>query len=165
MNLIFGYIKYNIYIKFILIFTSIILFRILFHYYKKDNLFFEYENAKNKEYCKSNALLVYDYVYSLQKPHKYVNIGDYIQSLAALQYIPKKCKPIFIERDTIQYYYGPKAKLIMNGWFNIQEGNKYPSDSINPIYISYHLEKSINDNSMVQQLKNINLSAAPINFL
>ena len=153
MNLIFGYIKYNIYIKFILIFASIILFRILFHYYKKDNLFFEYENAKNKEYCKSNALLVYDYVYSLQKPHKYVNIGDYIQSLAALQYIPKKCKPIFIERDTIQYYYGPKAKLIMNGWFNIQEGNKYPSDSINPIYISYHLEKSINDNSMVQQLK------------
>ena len=70
-----------------------------------------------------------------------------------MQYIPKKCKPIFIERDTIQYYYGPKVKLIMNGWFNIQEGNKYPSDSINPIYISYHLEKSINDNSMVQQLK------------
>ena len=54
--------------------------------------------------------MIYDYYYEgkLNCP----NIGDYIQSLAALQYLPKNCKPYFVDRDMIQFYHGPKIKLI-----------------------------------------------------
>ena len=81
------------------------------------------------------------------------NIGDYIQSLAAYQYLPKKCSPILIERDTIQYYHGPKVKLIMNGWFSIQEGNKYTSEQIDPLYLSIHIQNKIIDRRMIVHLK------------
>ena len=49
------------------------------------------------------------------------NIGDYIQSLTALQYLPKNCKPYLVDRDTIQFYKGPKIKLIMNSWNRIRK--------------------------------------------
>ena len=55
---------------------------------------------------------------------KYGNIGDYIQSLAALQYLPNNCSPIFIDRDSFQFYNGENVKLIMNGWYRIFNGNK-----------------------------------------
>ena len=67
------------------------------------------------------------------------NIGDYIQSLAALQYLPKNCKPYFVDRDTIQFYNGSKVKLIMNSWNEIAKGNKHISNQIIPIFISYHI--------------------------
>lgn len=119
---------------------------------KKNNYFFS-ENGTNKEYCKNYGLLVYDYHYSFTKPVNRVNIGDYIQSLAAFQYLPKNCFPILIERDTIQYYHGPKAKLIMNGWFSIKEGNKYTSEQIDPLYLSFHINNDIKEKSMIEHLK------------
>ena len=66
--------------------------------------------------------------------HYYENIGDYIQSLAALQYLPKNCKPYLVDRNRIQYYNGPNVKLIMNSWNKIVGGTKYISDKINPIF-------------------------------
>ena len=153
MNLfIYKYNKYNkqIYIK--LIFKSISIFFLgILSIYSKQNYFF-FEN-KEKEYCKNNALLVYDYIYNFEKSIKEVNIGDYIQSLAALQYIPKNCFPILIERDSVQYYHGPKVNLIMNGWFYIREGNKFTSESINPIYLSYHIQNNIKDNRVFKNLR------------
>ena len=73
--------------------------------------------------------------------HYYENIGDYIQSLAALQYLPKNCKPYLVDRNRIQYYNGPNVKLIMNSWNKIVGGTKYISDKINPIFLSYHINK------------------------
>lgn len=131
-----------------LIFILLLIFLIL--NFKKNFFFFELD--KN-EYCKNEALLVYDYVYNFERPFNEVNIGDYIQSLAALQYIPKKCVPILIDRDTIQYYHGPKVKLLMNGWFYIKEGNKYTSEKIVPLYLSYHLQNFVNDSRMIAHLK------------
>ena len=139
-------------------FRKIIKFKIIFILIlilstkKKNNLFF-FENEKNKEYCKNYGLLVYDYHYSLTKPVNNVNIGDYIQSLAAFQYLPKKCYPILIDRDTIQYYHGPKIHLLMNGWFKIQEGNKFTSEQIDPLYLSIHFENNIIDKRMIDHLK------------
>ena len=98
-------------------------------------------------------ILVYDYHYSFSKPFKIVNIGDYIQSLAAFQYLPKKCFPILIDRDTVQYYHGPKVKLLMNGWYLIKEGNKFTSEQIDPLYLSIHIRNDIKDQRMIEHLK------------
>ena len=105
-----------------------------------DNKFFFELNQNELNYCLNYGLYVYDYHY--EGKIDFFNIGDYIQSLAALQYLPKKCKPYLVDRDSIQFYNGTKIKLIMNGWHNLNGGNKYVSNKIKPFYISYHLTKS-----------------------
>lgn len=70
-----------------------------------------------------------------------------------MQYLPKNCKPILIERDTFQYYYGPKIKIIVNGWFKIQESNKFTSEQIMPFYLSYHINNNCDDQRMIGNLK------------
>ena len=102
-----------------------------------NNFFFFEENQDKLNYCTEYGLFVYDYYYD--KNIKYGNIGDYIQSLAALQYLPKNCKPYFIDRDRILFYKGPKVKLIMNGWFLLRPGSLGISQQIEPIFVSYHL--------------------------
>ena len=103
--------------------------------YKNNNKFFFFEkNQDELKYCTNYGLMIYNY-------HYYQNIGDYIQSLAALQYLPKNCKPYLVDRNRIQYYNGPNVKLIMNSWNKIVGGTKYISDKINPIFLSYHINK------------------------
>jgi hypothetical protein len=65
------------------------------------NKFFFEENQEELNYCKNYGIMIYDYYYEgkLNCP----NIGDYIQSIAALQYLPKNCKPYFVDRDMIQF--------------------------------------------------------------
>ena len=110
---------------------------------KKYNKFFFFEeNQDSLDYCKNYSIMVYDYCYNGVVSRYPGNIGDYIQSLAALQYLPKNCKPYFIDRDSIQIYNGPKVNLIMNGWYFIIEGNKNVSTKINPIFLSYHINNS-----------------------
>ena len=104
---------------------------------KFNNSFFFEENQEELNYCNHYGLFVYDYYY--ENKIKFANIGDYIQSLAALQYLPKNCKPYLIDRDHIQFYHGPKVKLIMNGWFILHKGNIEISEQIDPIFVSYHL--------------------------
>lgn len=114
-------------------------------YYKYNNKFFFFEqNQDELNYCQDYGILVYNYSYNGKIDKVRANIGDYIQSLAALQYLPKDCKPYFIDRDSIQYYHGPKVKLIMNGWHILKEGNKYSSTQIIPFFLSYHLENQTN---------------------
>ena len=81
-----------------------------------------------------NALLVYN-----EDQHTY-NIGDYVQSLAAEQYFP--CIDLYLNREKLAGYNGESAKLIMNGWFTHQPDNWAPSRSINPLFISFHINSS-----------------------
>ena len=56
--------------------------------------------------------MIYEYYYGRKFPQSWgANIGDYIQSLAALQYLPKNCKPYLIDRDELQFYNGTKIKF------------------------------------------------------
>ena len=103
------------------------------------SVFFE-QNLEELDYCHGYGLLIYDNYYT-GKIHT-PNIGDYIQSLAALQFLPKNCKPYFIDRDIVQFYHGPKVKLIMNAWQRVHEGNKYMSEQIIPIFVSYHMNSN-----------------------
>ena len=105
----------------------------------KDGKFFFFEkNQDELKYCENYGIMIYDYYYD-GKIIEGSNIGDYIQSLAALQFLPKNCKPYFVDRDIVQFYHGPNVKLIMNGWHRIHEGNKFTSQEITPIYVSYHI--------------------------
>jgi glycosyltransferase involved in cell wall biosynthesis len=76
--------------------------------------------------------------YSLLK-YSTNNIGDEIQSIAANQFLPSiDC---FIDRDNLSKYNGYKTKLILNGWFSHKPENWPPSNSIDPLFVSFHISQ------------------------
>lgn len=123
---------------------------------KHEKFFFFLQEKKNLNYCQNFGLMIYyeEKNKNLFRINSSGNIGDYIQSLAALQFLPKNCFPYLIDRDHLRYYNGPVLNLIMNGWFPIYEGNKIVSDKINPIYISFHIynEKAL-DSEAIKNFK------------
>ena len=114
---------------------------------KIDDNFFFYKTQDQINYCNNYGILIYDYFTKGQIDKWTDNIGDYIQSLAALQFLPKNCYPYLIDRESVRFYHGPKVKLIMNGFFTLNIGNYKVSQQIYPLYISYHInyQKRIND--------------------
>ncbi|HAW09326.1 MAG TPA: polysaccharide pyruvyl transferase family protein [Bacteroidetes bacterium] len=84
-----------------------------------------------------NGLLVYSDKY------EYFNIGDYIQSLAAKQFFEKI--DVFICRENMHNYADEKVKLILNGWFMHEPENWPPSSSINPLFVSFHINSVAKD--------------------
>jgi len=84
------------------------------------------------------GLLTYNYISRDSYCPKYgVNMGDYIQSIAARQFLPSV--DVFIDRDSVSSYSGDPVKLIMNGWWHIYKGNETTSDAITPLYVAYHI--------------------------
>ena len=71
------------------------------------------------------------------------NIGDYIQSLAAKQYLPQV--DYYIGRDHLSEYNKEPVKMIMNGWYMSIPSNWPPSDLIDPLFVSMHVNKSAKD--------------------
>ena len=124
---------------------------------KKDNnkFFFFEKNQDELKYCDNYGVFVYDFYYYLGgKIREYPsNLGDYIQSLAAIQYLPKNCKPYLVDRDMLRFYHGPKIKLIMNGWHLIHDGNNYISSQIKPIFLSFHLNRFDTSTDYIKKLK------------
>jgi hypothetical protein len=80
-----------------------------------------------------------------------INIGDYIQSLAAKQFIGEY--PIYVNREHLDTYQGENICIILNGWFMHYPKNFPPSNSIIPIFISFHINIAVEDIFF----KNINL--------
>ncbi len=66
------------------------------------------------------------------------NLGDLIQSLAAKQFL-NKSTVIELDRDKLNKYKGEKLALVMNGWFIENSENWPPSEKIDPLFISFHL--------------------------
>lgn len=80
-----------------------------------------------------------------------VNLGDYIQSIAAKQFLPKQCKEKLVDRDTLKHYCGPEVKMIMNGWYYFHKNNNVVSDKIDPVFVSLHInndEKEIGEDTI-----------------
>ena len=67
------------------------------------------------------------------------NIGDYVQSIAARQFIGKP--DVFVKRENLDNYRGEPIKLIMNGWYMHNPNNWPPADNIEPLFIAFHLNK------------------------
>lgn len=80
------------------------------------------------------------------------NVGDYIQSLAAKQYLPKVDE--FIEREKLKDYNGSKVKMIMNGWYIQNPEQIRASLKIKPLYVSFHLNSYVK-NSVLGDPRNI----------
>lgn len=78
------------------------------------------------------------------------NIGDFIQSIAASQWIGSK-EVLSIDRDQLHRYNGPKVKLIMNGWFMEEPQNWPPSDQIIPLFTSFHLNPTAEKEMLTPQ--------------
>jgi len=89
-----------------------------------------------------NGLLIY------QSYNNIFNIGDYIQSLAAQQFLYPT--DIYINREEIDKYSGEEVKLIMNGWFTHNPEAWHPSNSIFPLFVSFHLNSSVYDRFIKQ---------------
>lgn len=69
-----------------------------------------------------------------------INIGDYIQALAASQFLPNINK--YIERETeLKDYNGEEISVIMNGWYMNHPENWPPNTQINPLFVSLHINK------------------------
>lgn len=102
------------------------------------------ETYKNKTF----GLLCYGYNYinkGFDKSPESCNLGDYIQSIAARQFLPKPYDEVLIDRDTLKYYNGPRAKMIMNGWYFLDKNNEVCSDKIDPVFVSVHINNDEED--------------------
>ena len=68
------------------------------------------------------------------------NIGDYVQSVAARQFVDHVDE--YVEQEEADRYYPEdkkKIKLIMNGWFQWRAENWPPSEYVEPLLISMHI--------------------------
>lgn len=75
------------------------------------------------------------------------NIGDYMQTLAAIQKSDSS-DYVLVDRenlDEFSYENNKKVNVIMNGWFMANPHKFPPSDNINPLYVSFHLTPPIED--------------------
>src|SRR5690606_11963954 len=73
----------------------------------------------------------------------YYNVGDYIQSLAAKQYLPQVDQ--LVEREKLRSYDGEEINMIMNSWYIYNTAEFPPSSKINPLFVSFHLNSSVKD--------------------
>lgn len=80
------------------------------------------------------GLLAYD------ENKNFFNVGDNIQSLAAKQFLPNV--DTYINREKLGEYEGDSLKLIMNGWFTHNVHNWVPSEKIDPIFVSFHMNNT-----------------------
>lgn len=102
--------------------------------------------------CKENLVLVYDYKhYSGYQPNS-VNLGDYIQSIAAMQFYEKIDS--FIDRDSYSSYGGKnKARLIANGWYCLNDCHIF-NPLLEPLLISVNISSVSKKANLNEILKN-----------
>ena len=72
-----------------------------------------------------------------------INIGDYIQALAASQFVDKIDG--FVEREELREYSEKECKVIMNGWYMHNPKEWPPSSLIHPLFISFHINSTVWD--------------------
>lgn len=77
------------------------------------------------------------------------NIGDEIQSLAALQFLPRV--DLQIDRDNINnFQLSRRTKLILNGWFTHHPQNWPPkNDFLDPLLVSFHISNEHGSNERI----------------
>ena len=80
---------------------------------------------------------------------KNVNVGDFIQSLAAKQFLPQA--DVLIDREKLSLYAGNPVKMIMNGWYMTNPKNWPPSDLIDPLFVSFHINETVEDSMLSEQ--------------
>ena len=77
-----------------------------------------------------------------------INIGDYIQAVAASQFLPSIDG--FVQREHLDEYDEEEAKVIMNGFFMHYPDHWPPSNKIHPLYVSFHINSATKE-TMVKE--------------
>lgn len=80
------------------------------------------------------------YYLSSGGPNGIKNMGDYVQSLAADQFMHAT---EYIERETLDAYDGEPMKVILNGWFMHKPDAFPPSSGIVPLFVSFHIRPEV----------------------
>lgn len=91
----------------------------------------------------SSKYSVLTYESDIYIKRNWINLGDYVQSTAAKQFLPSV--DAFIPRDHMNAYQGDPVKMIMNAWYMDLPENFPPAESINPLYVSIHINSTIVD--------------------
>ncbi|MGB1269887.1 MAG: polysaccharide pyruvyl transferase family protein [Flavobacteriaceae bacterium] len=71
---------------------------------------------------------------------KETNIGDYIQSIAAKQFLPRVDE--YVYRDQL-HNVKSNLNVIMNGWFMHETQNWPPNNSLIPKFVSFHISDHV----------------------
>ncbi len=89
-----------------------------------------------------------------------INIGDDIQSIAAMRYLPRIDE--YIHRDRVDVFKSDKkVKTIMNAAWMLEPKHMPPSEDIDPLLISMHL-KMVTRKAMTPKLKQYFINHAPV---
>ena len=91
-----------------------------------------------------NALLVYSHPDS-----NVFNIGDYVQSIAAKQFLPNV--NYYLDREHLNENIGEDVRLIMNGWFMHRPENWPPTPEITPLFVAFHLNKLVENEMLTDE--------------
>ena len=70
------------------------------------------------------------------------NIGDYVQTKAVIDLVGSKNIKI-LDRESLDKYNDNIIQTIINGWFMESPENWPPSEKIKPLFISFHINPSI----------------------
>lgn len=90
-----------------------------------------------------------------------VNIGDEIQSVAALRFLPQV--DAYVARERIDKFKSDEpTKLIMNAWWMHKPNHFPPSDAIDPLLISMHIQYRIRDRFMTKKTKEYLVKHGPV---
>jgi hypothetical protein len=68
------------------------------------------------------------------------NLGDDVQTIAQMHFIPKGSKTIIVDRENLDKE-KRRCNVIMNGWWMHNDTNFPPHRNVNPLYIAFHIEK------------------------
>lgn len=92
-----------------------------------------------------------------------VNIGDEIQSVAAMRFLPHIDYYIHRERtDQFSSVGHEKVKLIMNAWWMQEPKHFPPSGDIDPLFVSFHFRYDRRDNFITEKVRNYFMQHGPI---
>lgn len=72
-----------------------------------------------------------------------LNIGDYIQAVAAEQFFDHI--DTYVERERLDEYKGEPIKMIMNGWYMHEPKHWPPAQNINPLFVAFHVNSLAKD--------------------
>lgn len=103
-----------------------------------------------------------DFSYGILK-YSSVNIGDEIQSIAAMRFLPKIEE--YIHREQLNKYFpktDKKTKLIMNAWWLHKPQNFPPTDFIDPLLISMHISVKKREKLLTEEVRKYFLEHGPV---
>lgn len=88
-----------------------------------------------------NGVITYSYNNGEKDSEYYnpkdMNIGDYVQSLAGYQFLPKPVDA-FLDRDLLSSYHGDKVNVFLNAWWYLWRKNKFFSPDFRPLFVAFH---------------------------